>query len=120
MAESGKLLGPNLIGRLVRNLPWVEAQIGLLQTPVVPAPQIFGGGGKHLVKLQAARLFSDATGGTGTSYTGKPAVVTSPIRTIKKIVASEKITPSGTFAVDSFVWVELIDGRWFVTGAPCD
>ena len=119
MAESpGKLLGPNLAGRIVRALPWVEAQMGLWSLTKREQPQILGGGGKHLVKLQDALDYDDATGVTGTVWTGKPATATT--REVTNIVACEKITTSGTFAADSFVWVERIDGKTFVTGAPCD
>ncbi len=75
------------------------------------------GGGIHIGKLDAALDFDDATGVTFSIWTGKPAS-DSGIN-IDNVVASELLTPSGTFASGSRVKVEFIDGLPMVTGAAC-
>lgn len=114
---AGKLIGSNFASRLLRILPWAEAQMGLLAPVDIPQPQILGQGGWLLVKLDADLDWDDSTGVSGVVWAGTPEVVTA--RTLEAIVAIPKITTSGTFLAGSFVLVERKDGRWKVTGAPC-
>lgn len=119
MAESpGKLLGPNLIRRILRVLPWAENQMGLLRLGKRAEPQILGNGGWLLVQLNAALDWDDSVGVSGTVWAGTPEVETT--QTLEKIVAIPKITTSGTFANGSFVRVSRKDGRWKAIGAPCE
>ncbi len=73
----------------------------------------------HFGKLGATLTYNDATGVTVTIWTGKPAAVTSPARTVDNVVISELLMTSGELANGSAVRIQRIDGKWFVVGAPC-
>ncbi len=117
--SEGSLLGPNLIARLLRILPWAEWRMGNDPPQHEPTPQVLGGGPVHIGKLGGTLAFDDATGVTVTIWTGKPAAVTSPARTVDNVVISELLMTEGELANGSAVRIQRIDGKWFVVGAPC-
>ncbi len=102
----------NLETAAVAGEVYVTTGITLHGTRYVIVPK-----GVHIGKLDAALDFDDATGVTVSIWTGKPASDSGD--NIDNVVASELLTPSGTFASGSPVKIEFIDGLWQVMGAPC-
>ncbi len=75
------------------------------------------GGGIHWGKLDADLTYNDNTGVTVSVWTGKPA--SDAGWDIENVVIAELLMTSGQLDSGSFVKIELIDGIWYVTGAPC-
>ena len=115
MAE-GQLLGPNLIKRLLRILPWVEARMGVESQSPRTTPQVLQPL-PRLGKLDNDLDYDDATGVTVSIWTGKPAADTGD--DVEGVIVSELLLTSGQLDADTGVKIEWINGRWYVTGAAC-
>jgi len=75
-----------------------------------------GGGRTHWGKLDTDLLYNDTTGVTVSIWTGNP--LADSTRNIDNVLPPPVLT-SGQLDSGDYVKIERIDGRWYVTGAPC-
>ena len=114
---AGKLLGPNLIARLVKILPWAESQMGRDDLGQPHKPQILQSMAIRWGKLDATLAYDDTTGVTVSIWSGTPFVDSTED---VEYVLPPRWLLAGEIEADALVWFARAEGEWRVVARDAD